>query len=203
MQRGLGCLLAVELHGKPRVRKRAMDVEAPLHVHLDQFRDEVLRLPADVCPQLLRLEAVLTVLDLLEQRRREVLVERRKARQQHVEQHACTPHVHCHAVAALRQPLGCQQHLWCDILRCTAKGAHHSLSVDNARQAKVGELDVGIRPAALEQNILGLEVAVCSTARMKVLQSIQNLVEDPPGVLFRKFLPLLQIVEQIAPTRQF
>ena len=104
-------------------------------------------------------------------------MERRLAREQHVENHPRRPNVHFVAVAVA-------EHLGRHVVDRAALRAERLGLVFDLRQAQVDDFDA-VRGRALEQNVLGLEVAVhwvspTDAVVVHVRQRLEQLHHDAP-----------------------
>lgn len=72
------------------------------------------------------------------------------------------------------------------------------LRLHELREAKVGDLDVGVERIVHEQDVLGLEVAVRHPLRVHEVQSGRQLPAAPHGALLSVLALLHDLGEQIA-----
>ena len=176
----LGLLARVE-----RVLEDLGDGDALLYVLLEHAANEVLRAVVDV-----RWHCELAYLDLLEERGEVFVVEWESSYQKRVEDDTTGPDVRSRAIVLLAH-----DDLGCGIVRAATCGEKHVVSPLPDRHAEVCDLNVFV---AVEEEVLGLQVAVRDVEAMAVVDSRDDLLEVAEGFLGGEAALAAQVVEELA-----
>ena len=105
---------------------------------------------------------------------------------------AAAPHVG--AFPVVRDPLY-------DLRRCVVRrpaGRLCDIRLHKSRESEVRDFDVEV---LVEQNILWLQVAVADAERVEIFEAVNNLAEEPRGLLVRQAPVLNEVVEELAVRR--
>uniref|UniRef100_A0A0A9CYR9 Uncharacterized protein n=1 Tax=Arundo donax TaxID=35708 RepID=A0A0A9CYR9_ARUDO len=152
------------------VLDEARDGDAGARVGVEQLADQLPGVRRD--PR--RAEEV-TALHLPVHDNEVVVVERQAADEEHIEDDAAGPEVGLGAIVALPA-----EHLGGDVRRCAARGVEQPVAADvsgERAEPEVGDLEVA---SIIEEQVLGLEVAVVHPAAVAEVDGGDVLVEVPP-----------------------
>lgn len=119
---------------------------------------------------------------------------RKFAQQHHMENHSETPHVALLVVAA-------EEHFGGGVLGGAALPSQGSFADDGA-QAPVDDFDDPLVLLFQGQQVLGLDIPVGYTLRVRVVQRLQNLEGNLCGLLLREYILGGQLVDQLFPVEQ-
>ena len=114
----------------------------------------------------------------------------------HVQQHAAAPDIGHLAVVGVRRAFA-EDHLWCQIRTHSDNFCRDGVVVGMLRVAEVADLDQG-PGIVVQENILELDVAIGDSHQVAVVESDDQLLEEPPGQLLGDASVLADVVHEVA-----
>lgn len=127
--------------------------------------------------------------DLLEESADVVVLEGQTSAEHHIQDDAAAPHIHLRP-RVQRAP----NHLRRGVVRAPAAGLHEVAVLDLVREAKVGDLDVEV---VVEEDVLGLEVAVHDLEAVGVVDAGDHLLEEAAGLRLGHLALVDDVLEEL------
>ena len=160
----------------------------------EQARDKVLAILRNRLP-----DAVVEVVGALTHLLHDVLVgltvERWHAREENVSNDATGPDIALLVVVLVED-------FRCDIIRRAKLLVEVAVWIVDEGRAEINDLDLVVLLVLLEQDILGLQITMHNVVLVTVVQSIQDLSEDPSSHFLTEVLLFDDTVEQLASRAQ-